>query len=87
MNYPGTISLETSTFIALLTEIARSYKAHGFADIILTGDSGGNQAGMKTVADTLNARWANETARVHYLTRIPQQRSPIGSPHVLPTRA
>jgi len=43
MNYPGTISLETSTFIALLTEIARSYKAHGFADIILTGDSGGNR--------------------------------------------
>ena len=43
VNYPGTISLETSTFIALLTEIARSYKAHGFADIILTGDSGGNR--------------------------------------------
>ena len=68
MSYPGTISLETSTFIALLTDIARSYKAHGFTDIILIGDSGGNQGGMKTVADTLNAKWANENARVHYLT-------------------
>lgn len=70
MQYSGTISLEQSTFIALLTDICRSYKAHGFTDIILIGDSGGNQSGMKTVADTLNAKWAatNEKARVHYLT-------------------
>jgi creatinine amidohydrolase/Fe(II)-dependent formamide hydrolase-like protein len=69
MQFPGTISLEQSTFIALLTDICRSYKAHGFTDIILIGDSGGNQNGMRAVADTLNARWAaaNETARVHYL--------------------
>lgn len=68
MNYPGTISLEQSTYEALLRDICRSYKAHGFTDIILIGDSGGNQSGMKNVADTLNARWANETARVHFLT-------------------
>ena len=67
MTYPGTISLEQSTFIALLTDICRSYKAHGFVDIILIGDSGGNQNGMKAVADTLNAKWAGETTRVHYL--------------------
>jgi creatinine amidohydrolase len=70
MNYPGTISLEASTFEALLTDICRSYKAHGFTDIILIGDSGGNQTGMRNVADTLNKRWAaaNEKARVHYLS-------------------
>ena len=70
MNYPGTISLEASTFEALLTDICRSYKAHGFTDIILIGDSGGNQTGMRNVADTLNRRWAaaNEKARVHYLS-------------------
>jgi len=68
MNYPGTISLETSTFVALLTDICRSYKAHGFTDIILIGDSGGNQSGMKTVADTLNKKWENEKTRVHYLS-------------------
>jgi creatinine amidohydrolase len=68
MTYPGTISLEQSTYEALLRDICRSYKAHGFTDIILIGDSGGNQTGMKNVADTLNARWANETARVHFLT-------------------
>jgi creatinine amidohydrolase len=67
MQYPGTISLEPATFEALLIDICRSYKAHGFTDIILIGDSGGNQTGMRNVADTLNKRWANESARVHYI--------------------
>ncbi len=53
----GTISLEESTFQALLTDIARSYRAHGFDTIIFIGDSGGNQEGMKAVADKLNAQW------------------------------
>jgi hypothetical protein len=67
MAYAGTISLEQSTFEALLTDICRSYKAHGFEDIILVGDSGGNQRGMQNVATALNDAWAADTARVHYL--------------------
>ena len=67
MAYPGTISLEQATFEALLTDICRSYKAHGFRDIILIGDSGGNQRGMQNVAGALNEAWAAEAARVHYL--------------------
>ena len=67
MTYPGTISLEASTYEALLTDICRSYKAHGFTDIILLGDSGGNQGGMRNVADALNKKWAAEAARVHFL--------------------
>jgi creatinine amidohydrolase len=67
MQYPGTISLEESTFEALLTDICRSYKAHGFKDIILVGDSGGNQRGMENVAGALNRKWSAEAARVHYL--------------------
>ncbi len=67
MRYPGTISLEAATFEALLTDICRSYKAHGFRDIILLGDSGGNQAGMEKVAKALNLKWKTSPARVHYL--------------------
>ena len=67
MSYPGTISLENATFEALLTDICRSYKAHGFKDIILIGDSGGNQTGMRNVAAALNKKWEAETARVHFL--------------------
>lgn len=61
----GTISLEETTFQALLTDIARSYKAHGFENIVFIGDSGGNQTGMKTVADKLNAQWSGKPAVVH----------------------
>ena len=69
MAYPGTISLEAATFEALLTDICRSYKAHGFKDIILIGDSGGNQTGMRNVAAALNKKWEAESAvaRVHFL--------------------
>jgi creatinine amidohydrolase len=69
MAYPGTISLEAATFEALLTDICRSYKAHGFKDIILIGDSGGNQTGMRNVANALNKKWESESvvARVHFL--------------------
>jgi creatinine amidohydrolase len=69
MSYPGTISLEAATFEALLTDICRSYKAHGFKDIILIGDSGGNQTGMRNVAAALNTKWVAEAAaaRVHFL--------------------
>ena len=67
MAYAGTISVEDATFEALLSDICRSYKAHGFLDIILLGDSGGNQTGMEKVADALNRKWSAERARVHYL--------------------
>jgi len=67
MNYHATISLEEPTFEALLTDICRSCGVHGFKDIILVGDHGGNQTGMKNVAEALNKKWANETTRVHFL--------------------
>lgn len=67
MQYAGTISVEEATFEALLTDICRSYKAHGFTDIVLLGDSGGNQAGMEKVARSLNHKWSGDKARVHYL--------------------
>lgn len=67
MLYAGTITVEPATFEALLTDICRSYKTHGFTDIILLGDSGGNQAGMERVAKALNQKWSAERARVHFL--------------------
>jgi len=32
---------------------------HGFKNIILIGDSGGNRTGMQKVSETLNAKWAD----------------------------
>lgn len=67
MQYAGTISVTQETFEALLTEIASSLAQHGFRDIVLIGDSGGNRRGMENVATALNARWTDRPARVHFI--------------------
>jgi creatinine amidohydrolase len=66
MKYPGTISVTEDTFERLLTDICASLRAHGFKHIVLIGDSGGNQKGMKAVARRLDTRWAGKT-RVHFI--------------------
>jgi creatinine amidohydrolase/Fe(II)-dependent formamide hydrolase-like protein len=67
MKYPGTISLTETTYRALLTDICASFRTHGFKHVILIGDSGGNQDGLKKVAADLNARWTDGKTRVHYI--------------------
>jgi creatinine amidohydrolase/Fe(II)-dependent formamide hydrolase-like protein len=61
----GTISLRQETFQALLTDIVHSMKVHGFENIVLIGDSGGNQKGMAAVAQKLNADWSGKPRVVH----------------------
>ncbi len=67
MKYPGSISLTEDTYERLLIDICASFRTHGFAHVILIGDSGGNQKGMKAVAATLNAKWAGGKTRVHFI--------------------
>jgi creatinine amidohydrolase len=65
MTTVGTISMREETFQALLTDIAHSFKMHGFQNVILIGDSGGNVTGMKTVADKLNTQWNGSPVVAH----------------------
>lgn len=65
MASPGTISVQESTFRALLTDIVHSLKVHGFTNIILIGDSGGNQNGQRAVADSLTALWKGAPVVAH----------------------
>ena len=51
MLYPGTISLPDDVFIKVTEYAARSFRANGFKDIVLIGDSGGNQKGLQSVAN------------------------------------
>lgn len=67
MKYPGTISVTEETFERLLTDICACLRVHGFRHIVLIGDSGGNQKGMKNVAARLDAKWAGGKTRVHYI--------------------
>jgi len=67
MRYPGTLSVRDGTFRALLTDIAESLKAHGFTEVILLGDSGGNQDGMAAVAKALGEAWAGSGTEIHFI--------------------
>ncbi len=65
MRYPGTITAPEEAFQKVLEFAARSFKRHGFRNIVLLGDHGGTQAGQKAVAARLNREWAATGARVH----------------------
>jgi creatinine amidohydrolase len=67
MMYPGTISVTEDTYERLLTDLCDSLRVSGFRDIVLLGDSAGNQQGMQNVARRLTARWAADKARAHFL--------------------
>ncbi len=66
MRYPGAISLREDTFEALLTDICSSLKQHGFTDLVLLGDHGDNQRGMRVVAERLNNKWGGPPV-VHFI--------------------
>lgn len=67
MLYPGTISVTEETYAALLTDICSSLRSHGFKRIILIGDSGGNQTGLKNVAAALNAKWKGDRCTAYFI--------------------
>ena len=67
LRYPGTISVRQETFEMMLTDIARSLEIGGFTEIILIGDSGGNQRGLQNVAADLNERWAGTGSVARYV--------------------
>jgi creatinine amidohydrolase len=67
MLFPGSISLSAATYEALLTDISNSLRQAGFTDIVLIGDSGGNQSGMANVATSLSNQWNTTESRIHFL--------------------
>ncbi len=65
MRFPGTITIPGETFQKVLEYAARSFKLHGFRDIVFLGDHGGTQADQKAVAARLNREWAATPVRAH----------------------
>lgn len=58
MRFAGTISISDATFEAMLESAARSFRQHGFRDVVLLGDHGGYQKSLERVAAKLNREWA-----------------------------
>jgi len=67
LRYAGSITLPNEHFMKLVEYAARSFRVHGFTNIVFIGDSGGNQRGMEAVANLLNDEWAGDPTRVHFV--------------------
>ena len=65
MRFPGTITIPDKTFEQMLESAARSFKLHGFRDIVFIGDHGGYQKDLQATAATLNREWAATPVRAH----------------------
>ena len=68
MRYAGTITTPQDVFVKVLEYAARSFRQHGFLDVVFVGDSGGNQEGQRLAAEALNREWASTPVRVHHIT-------------------
>ena len=64
---PGSVFLSRETYKAVLTDMALSLKSVGFTDVVMMGDSGGNQRPMGEVVDALNERFQGTPARFHFI--------------------
>jgi len=64
---PGSVFLSQATYRAVLTDMAMSLRGMGFTNVILMGDSGGNQGAMKEVAATLDEKYKASGARVYFI--------------------
>ena len=67
MRYAGTVTLPNEFFMKIVEYSARSLAVHGFTDIVLIGDSGGNQDGLQQVSELLNDEWATRPTRVYFV--------------------
>lgn len=62
----GSLYLTADTFRAVVRDIATSLKSQGFKHVVLMGDSGGDTAGMRAVAQELAGTWAG-AATIHHI--------------------
>jgi creatinine amidohydrolase/Fe(II)-dependent formamide hydrolase-like protein len=67
MRFPGTITLPDPAFALVVEHAARSFRAHGFRDVVLIGDSGENQRPLRGVAERLSRAWGAHGPRVHFV--------------------
>lgn len=65
MRFPGTITVPDAAFEAMLESAGRSFRLHGFRDVVFVGDHGGYQKDLRVSADRLNREWSGGPARAH----------------------
>lgn len=67
MAFPGTVTLSSATFMALVREIADAVLSHGFRRLALVNGHGGNVAALDVAASDIGRAWHGR-ARVATVT-------------------
>jgi len=67
MRYPGTVGITPETFRALVTDVARAMKAHGFEHVVLLGEHGSTQQEMAAVAAALSEEWKGSGTDIAFI--------------------
>jgi creatinine amidohydrolase/Fe(II)-dependent formamide hydrolase-like protein len=65
MHYAGTISIPADAFEKLLAGGGRSFRQHGFRDVVFLSDHGGYLRSVEKVVADLNHEWRHTNARAH----------------------
>jgi creatinine amidohydrolase/Fe(II)-dependent formamide hydrolase-like protein len=65
MKYPGTITIPADAFEKVLEYAAKSFRLHGFRDVVFLADHGGYLKNDRAVAERLNREWAGTPARAY----------------------
>jgi creatinine amidohydrolase len=90
MKWPGTVSISEDTFKSMLLSAARSFKQHGFTDIVLIGDHGGYQSALAAVEATFNKDAKSDgksKAKVHFIADYYQATASTQSSYIAALRA
>ena len=70
MRFPGSIHLSTTTFRAVVRDLALSALAAGFRQVFLLGDHGDGQNELSAVARELDGLWVTRGQRVFYVPAV-----------------
>lgn len=73
----GSLYFTAETFQSVVRDMATSLKSQGFQNIVLLGDSGGDTAGLRAVAQELSAKWTGG-ARIFHVPEYYNWTSPGG---------
>ncbi len=65
MRFAGTISIAEAAFEAVLESAGRSFRQHGFREVVFIGDHGGYQASLARVAARLDSQWQKSGESVY----------------------
>jgi creatinine amidohydrolase len=87
MKWPGTVSISEDTFKSMLLSAARSFKQHGFTDIVLIGDHGGYQSALAAVETAFNKENKDKSkAKVHFISDYYQATASTQSSYIAALR-